>query len=614
MRLTGPRRWAWRRATFAFLATLAALFVFGGVFAAGYARLHDGRVLPGVEVGGVSVAGLDRRAAEAELRRVLPDLRTGSLTVRIAGRDAVIRYSDIGRDYDMRRMLDDALLIGRLGDPIADIQQQLRTFVNGLSVRTSVTWDAQRLSTRVIAIARAAEAAAVDASISRPAGLYVANPSADGRAVDETAAVALAAAAIDNLSSADVTIEIPSETIRPAISSAQAQAAADRANRVAAEPLFVTANGTTQTIAAATINAWERLEATPGGDWTVVVEPGPIGQFIELLAAQLDVAPTNASFTLARGTPAVVVGTVGRRIERDGAVSTILAALEQRANGTSIAGVDLPVVSVLPEFTTAEAQKMISRIELLSSWTTLYTPSPLNGFGVNITRPTELIDGTVIEPGAQFDFVDVAGPITEENGYTDGAAIVNGNTKLDGVLGGGLCSTSTTVFNAALRAGFQIDERRAHFYYINRYPVGLDATIWISGSRVTTVAFTNDSEYPVLVRGIATEHKVTFEIWGVPDDRQVSFSEPQVWDQSESWTEIEYTDDLPPGETERVEFAFDGFKSLVTRTVTAADGRLLHQDTFRSSYNRVIGLVLLGRNPDDPPAGTRIRQDELPHP
>src|SRR3990172_7008740 len=63
MRLTGPRRWAWRRATFAFLATLAALFVFGGVFAAGYARLHDGRVLPGVEVGGVSVAGLDRRAA-----------------------------------------------------------------------------------------------------------------------------------------------------------------------------------------------------------------------------------------------------------------------------------------------------------------------------------------------------------------------------------------------------------------------------------------------------------------------------------------------------------------------------------------------------------------------
>jgi hypothetical protein len=30
----------------------------------------------------------------------------------------------------------------------------------------------------------------------------------------------------------------------------------------------------------------------------------------------------------------------------------------------------------------------------------------------------------------------------------------------------------------------------------------------------------------------------------------------------------------------------------------------MHDDIFRSSYRRVIGHILVGRSPDDPPAGT----------
>lgn len=612
MRLVGPGVATWRRASFAFLLTFAGLIVFGGAFAVAYARLHDGRALTGVRVGGVSLAGLDRPAAEAELRRMLPDLAAGQLTLRLDDHEAVIRYSDIGRDYDMARMLDDALWIGHSGDPLDVVQQQLRVLVKGVSFVPSVTWDEQLLAERVGAVVRAAEEPAVDASVSRVAGVYVANPSSDGRGFDEAAVVVAAAAAIDNLSPADVRIGVYGESILPAIPTAQAQVAVDRARRVAATSLSVTANGVTQSIDAAAINAWLRLEANSAPGWSLVIEAGPIAQYVDLLAAQVDVEPSNAGFSLVGGRAEVVPDAIGLRIEREDAVGAILAALQNRANGLPATGVDLPMVSVPPEFTTAAAKQLLSRVELLSSWTTMYTPSSFNGFGTNIRRPTELIDGTVIGPGELFDFVALAGPITEANGYTEGAAIVNGNTRLDGVLGGGLCSTSTTIFNAALRAGLDINARRAHFYYIDRYPVGLDATIWISGSYVQTVAFTNDSPYPILIRGIVNDRKVTFEIWGVTDGRQITFSEPEISDQSESWTEIEYTDDLPPGETERVEFAFDGFRSLVTRTVSAPDGELLHQDTFRSNYRRVIGLIRLGRSPGDPPAGTIIRQDLLP--
>ena len=69
----------WRRLAFSFLVTLLAIALFGASFAVGYARMNEGRVVPGVDVAGISVAGLDRAAAQTKLRSSLPDLGSGSL-------------------------------------------------------------------------------------------------------------------------------------------------------------------------------------------------------------------------------------------------------------------------------------------------------------------------------------------------------------------------------------------------------------------------------------------------------------------------------------------------------------------------------------------------------
>jgi hypothetical protein len=268
--------------------------------------------------------------------------------------------------------------------------------------------------------------------------------------------------------------------------------------------------------------------------------------------------------------------------------------------------VTLPVDSTEPAFSTAEAQALVGRVEMLGTWTTNYVPSARNNNGINIRRPTELINGYVVQPGGEFDFIDVAGPITRANGYGDGAAIIRGNTREEGVLGGGLCSASTTIYNAALRAGFQLGARRNHAYYINRYPVGLDATIWISGSYRQTVEFFNDSEYPIVIRGINKKRKVTYEIWGVPDGRTVSLSNAVVSNEREASEYYEFTDSLPGRVTERKEYRADGFTSVVTRTVRDAAGNVIHTDTIRSNYRRVDGIILVGRVAGDPPAGTRI--------
>jgi hypothetical protein len=68
----------------------------------------------------------------------------------------------------------------------------------------------------------------------------------------------------------------------------------------------------------------------------------------------------------------------------------------------------------------------------------------------------------------------------------------------------------------------------------------------------------------------------------------------------------QYTDAQAPGVQNRVEFAVDGFDSVVTRTVKDASGNVMHQDTFASNYKTITGLVMVGRYPGDPPDGTKV--------
>ncbi len=183
-----------------------------------------------------------------------------------------------------------------------------------------------------------------------------------------------------------------------------------------------------------------------------------------------------------------------------------------------------------------------------------------------------LSTGRWSSPAQTFDFINAAGPFTKRNGYTDGAAIIHGNTQPDGVVGGGLCSASTTLFNAVLRAGFQIDERHNHAFYIPRYPVGLDATIWQNGRTRKSMQFTNDTDYPILIRGSYEHGAVSFSVYGVPDGRKVKFTKANVKDEQEARNYVIYTNDLEPGKFEQVEFRSPGFKSSVTRTVRDAAG------------------------------------------
>ena len=286
----------------------------------------------------------------------------------------------------------------------------------------------------------------------------------------------------------------------------------------------------------------------------------------------------------------------------------IMAALQSRVSGTSTPGnVALALNSVSPEFKTDDARRSRQKVTKIGEWTTNYVSGPLNGNGINIQIPT--IDDQRLQSSSRaqtFDYLKDIGPITSPP-YTAGAAIIHGHTVEDGVLGGGMCSSSTTLFNAAMRAGLDIKARRNHTYYISRYPVGLDATVWIAGPHSQqTMSFVNDLQYPILIKGINQPNKVTFEIYGVPDGRTVQLSDPVVRTRRRPRPTTSTRTPCLPGRRASVEFTVDGFDSSVVRTVKDAAGNVIHSDTFVSNYKTINGLIMVGRFPGDPASGTQV--------
>ena len=142
--------------------------------------------------------------------------------------------------------------------------------------------------------------------------------------------------------------------------------------------------------------------------------------------------------------------------------------------------------------------------------------------------------------------------------------------------------------------------RRNHFYYIDRYPLGLDATVFISGSgSKQTMSFTNDTDYPVLIRGYKIRNGsrgyVRFVLYSVPNGRRTTFSRPTVRNVRRATDTVQYTSSLAPGVRQRIEFPVDGKQVWVTRTVRDKKGKVIHRETYYSNYARITGVTLVGR-------------------
>jgi vancomycin resistance protein YoaR len=597
---TAPRPRTAVRFAAAFLVGLIAALALGTGALYAYDQQYAGRILPGVSVADIELAGLTREQAVERVAAEYRSVGDGAIQLNTPDGPLKVPYRLIQRHVDAEALVDTALGVGRSGTAVDRVIAGARTALRGASVEPSVRFDAEAVARNIERLARSLDRDPVDAFVTTTEKGFDVTAGSDGRTSDAGPAIEAALAVVDDLDAPEV-IEVDLETrpVEPAITTAEAEGAKATAERIAAG-IVLTRDDKSAKLNGSRIRGWISFGVDESGTYAPQVDTSTLPKVLKKLAKKVNVAARSASFkTSGAKITGVIPSREGKAMDIGATAAEIEALLADRASGSRDAKQLKAVMKATkPSLTTSQARQVIPKMRKVSEWTTYFPIAEKNGFGANIWIPALDLDGHVVAPGDTFDFWKSIGPVTRARGYRQGGAIINGRTELQGALAGGICSTSTTLFNAALRAGYEMGARRNHYYYIDRYPLGLDATVFKSGSSTQTMEFTNDTRYPILIRAYKIRNGssgyVKFALYSVPTGRKVSFSQPIVKNFRPASDTIQYTSSLPKGSSERVEYPVDGKQVWVTRTVRR-NGEVIHKETYFSNYARITGITLVGR-------------------
>ena len=166
---------------------------------------------------------------------------------------------------------------------------------------------------------------------------------------------------------------------------------------------------------------------------------------------------------------------------------------------------DKPATAVAKE-EKKTAPQAPTEVQIATYTTTLYDKEQTRIDNINLA--ISKLNGVIIENGAEFSFNNTIGPMNEGNGFKKATGFDSNGKKIK-ISGGGICQISSTLYNCALIAGFDITERHPHSKRVYYVPKDKDATI-LYGS--LDLKFVNNSGSKVRIDASATKSTVTITL------------------------------------------------------------------------------------------------------
>ncbi len=180
----------------------------------------------------------------------------------------------------------------------------------------------------------------------------------------------------------------------------------------------------------------------------------------------------------------------GYRLDVENAKNEILELASAGTSGTY----ELTPEVIKPQVTVADLRK---KYTLRATAQTAISRSSPENRNKNIEVSLGRASGLVLKPGEVFSFNKVAGQRTIKNGYYEADEMVY-DDLVTGV-GGGVCQSSTTLYQAALMAGLDITYRRTHSAPVGYADPGLDATVYWHMGREIDFKFRNNSGSDIFI-------------------------------------------------------------------------------------------------------------------
>ena len=198
-----------------------------------------------------------------------------------------------------------------------------------------------------------------------------------------------------------------------------------------------------------------------------------------------------------------VPGKSGYRVLEAKLYMGIQATLLEHEDNTS--SVSIFVEEIFPEREVALLEAVDT---LIASFSTSFAFYGGEERAENVKLGAQKINQVLLMPGDEFSFLEQVTPITKAAGYKEGIVFINNKAVLG--IGGGICQVTSTLYNAALKAGIVATERRGHSLIVDYVPRGQDATM---AENLIDYRFVNTLDYPLYIHTYTENDILTIELW-----------------------------------------------------------------------------------------------------
>lgn len=262
---------------------------------------------------------------------------------------------------------------------------------------------------------------------------------------------------------------------------------------------------------------------------------------------------------------------LGRKLKEDELIKNI------NENIYKLEDIDIKFQEIEPKIT----KQLLSRINgVIGEYSTSFKTSTQDR-AENIRLSAKSLRGKILLPGEEFSYNNTTGPRESRFGYKEANVIMDGEL-IPGV-GGGVCQTSTTMYNALLLSNLTITERHKHSLPPTYVKYGQDAAVAYG---YLDLKFRNDFDYPIYIDTKTTSDRVYIYIYGDIKSKDYTIRiEPEIIETIQAEVEEVYDESLKPGEKILTQKGRTGYKVKTYKTMIK-DGEVINKSEITSDYYR----------------------------
>ena len=239
--------------------------------------------------------------------------------------------------------------------------------------------------------------------------------------------------------------------------------------------------------------------------------------------------------------------------------------------------VDIPLKLIEPDIKAEFYEKINGKI---GEFSTSFKGSAAGRVN-NIKLSAGAFKGVLLMPGDELSYNETTGPRMASAGYQEAPVILNG--ELTPGMGGGVCQTSTTLYNALLLADLEIIERSPHSMPPAYVPKGTDGAV---ATGYLDLRFKNNFDYPIYFDSEVIGTRVYFYIYGDMRSRDYTVKIETQLNATIPYKIHENLDpSLPPGARVLVQEGRTGYKVSTFKSIIKND-EVVSTERISSDYYR----------------------------